>query len=608
MDEKVIELLKREKRKRECRRDANTFIEYAFHDPISQSAFKQSAIHTDMQKLIDMNDRVLIMTPRFSGKCLSPNTEFINAETGEKILAKDLKVGMKVLSIDDNMKLSSTKVTAVEVMPARDIYEVVLRDGSRIEVTGNHPFLCYGEWTVAADLREGMRVAVWNDRVKWVKVKSVKVVKNDISYGISCSPYPWFITNGIITHNTSQIIARVIWELGRNHNLRIKIVCSTNDLAMKRVTEIREHLMRNERVHEIFPDLKESGTSTDWSKTSITVERDIIDKDPSLEAAGILTSGVGGRANLLFFDDVVDYRNSIQNPALKEVVKRSYIDVWLPLLDPKGKIVYICTPWTNDDLSMELLSTEEYKVLKRGVGQDFESFWPERWTKEELVRKFKEMGAQAFNRAFRLIPQSEHESSFPPEILRRVFKPLEAKGKYEGWITVGGVDPGMGEKGRTYTVVLTVAYDPVSRQRVVLNLRRGKFSSPETAAVIASEYQKYKHSVVGVENNAYQNALISWMSSYGYSGIPIEPIQTQSSRNYIRILAQTLAIEMEQGLWNIFTEEHDITCKCDWCSLKKELYDYPFGSHNDIVSALCIASYFVKNMDQEMLNGDYESW
>ena len=114
---------------------------------------------------------------------------------------------------------------------------------------------------------------------------------------------------------TTQCVARVLYLLGKNPNLRIKIVCSDDKTASDRVVLCRDMIDRNKWLHLVFPNLKRSTSVDNWGKGSLTIERDLFSKDSSLEGAGILTAGIGQRADYILFDDVVNFQNAVQHPS-----------------------------------------------------------------------------------------------------------------------------------------------------------------------------------------------------------------------------------------------------------------------------------------------------
>src|SRR5262249_34683769 len=53
-----------------------------------------------------------------------------------------------------------------------------------------------------------------------------------------------------------QVCGRVLWELGRNPGLRVKLVCATEGLAAQRSRFLRDAIADNPVVQTVFPDLK----------------------------------------------------------------------------------------------------------------------------------------------------------------------------------------------------------------------------------------------------------------------------------------------------------------------------------------------------------------
>ena len=107
---------------------------------------------------------------------------------------------------------------------------------------------------------------------------------------------------------TTQALSKVLFLLGKNQNILIKIVTASDDLAVDRLMFIRDTITRNKRLRMVFPNLVKNPTFDDWGKKSITVKRSKYFKDSSVEACGILTAATGGRADYILFDDVVDSR------------------------------------------------------------------------------------------------------------------------------------------------------------------------------------------------------------------------------------------------------------------------------------------------------------
>lgn len=209
---------------------------------------------------------------------------------------------------------------------------------------------------------------------------------------------------------TTQAIGRLLWRLGNHPDLLIKLICASDDLAVDRVMLIRDFISRNKYLHIVFPNLVKSPWIDDWGKKSLTVKRNVFSKDSSIEACGILTSGTGGRADEILFDDVVDFMNAIKYPSQRGQVKETFQNVWIPLLGPQGRASYLATLHHEDDLTNDLMKNQEWEWINLSVeGDPPVSKWPDRWTTEALLARQAEIGSIEFDRSMRNILHPDRE-------------------------------------------------------------------------------------------------------------------------------------------------------------------------------------------------------
>ena len=392
---------------------------------------------------------------------------------------------------------------------------------------------------------------------------------------------------------TSQVaIGRVLWELGNNPDLRIKIVCQSDDTAVKRLSAIIDHIDRNPRLREVFPDLLPSDKGT-WSKTKVYVKRNMILPDPSIEAVGILSTATGGRGDLLIFDDPVDFRNAIQQPALREVVKAAYRDVWVNLIEPEGRIVLIGTPWHKDDLLHHIMTDKTYTKIIDRIDDKFTPIWPEKWNTEALVNRYNEIGHRAFGRAFRMEALTDEETLFEEKILKR----CEDKDFQYGGLPIGvkphkvqyfmGVDLGGARTtGGSYTVIFTGAL--VDGKRLPINITRGRFKSPEFSRIFYDLTQQFNPEFVLIENNASQEAVVQWISEVYGDGVLLPTIKgyfTGSQKMSEDVGLPAMAVEFEQGRWRLPEFHTEGDCGCGYCVWLHEMKEFPLGKYSDTVMA-----------------------
>jgi len=397
---------------------------------------------------------------------------------------------------------------------------------------------------------------------------------------------------------TTILIGLILWLIGNNPNIRVKLVCNSDDNAKKRLGKIVTYMMHDPDFKKVFPDIKPDPRAS-WTKTAITVKRDTIAVDPTIEACAVLSTATGGRADVLLVDDPVDARNTIQNPALQKTVKSVFKSVWMNILVPNGKIWYIATLWSKADLTHELMKNKRFKTLKIEVGPDYQTIWEDRWPRERLVEKRESIGSVEYDRNFRHLVVSDEDRIFSDYVLSRLPNDrLGIEDIPDSWSKFGGIDLAISKRlDSAYTVMFTIAVNPENNHRVVCEIARGRYSSPETAQMIARQFDKWKHQMIYLETNGYQRAIKEWMEVAGYSIIPMRSFFTgATSKMDIATGVSSIGVEMENGNWEIPMKNHEESgmiggdqCRCSFHKYLTELRHYPLSETTDIVMASWLA-------------------
>ena len=390
---------------------------------------------------------------------------------------------------------------------------------------------------------------------------------------------------------TTILISEILFHIGKNQNLIVKLVCNSDDNAKKRLHKIEQYIRNDPDYHRVFPDVQPHDEAS-WSKKSITIKRDVVSTEPTIEACAILSSGTGGRADILFVDDPVDHRNAILNPSTQKQVIQAFFTVWMNLLKDGGKVWYIATLWTKADLSHVVMEKKNFKVLEIPVGENFQTIWPEHWPRERLIERCEDIGQIEYDRNFRHMVVSESDRLFTDETIKRMQKPkIFITDTPHNWPKFAGVDLAIShETDASRTVIYTLALNPKTRVRRVMDIKAGRWTSPRQAKEIWEQYKKWKHQRVMVEVNGYQQALVDWMKQSGYGSIPIRSFFT-TGHNKLSIDAgiNSLSVEMENGNWEVPFADHDqsgmIDCQCKFHRWFNELRYYPRGSSTDFVMA-----------------------
>src|SRR5262245_1723629 len=87
-----------------------------------------------------------------------------------------------------------------------------------------------------------------------------------------------------------QDCLRLLWELGRDPALRVKVVCASDALAAERSRFLRDAVATNPRLHLVFPHLR---PARPWTAARFSVERPAEAIGPSVAALGVGAASTG---------------------------------------------------------------------------------------------------------------------------------------------------------------------------------------------------------------------------------------------------------------------------------------------------------------------------
>lgn len=403
------------------------------------------------------------------------------------------------------------------------------------------------------------------------------------------------------------IVGYALHEIGKDPNIRMKLISATDKTAVDRVTSIKNYIENSPEYKEIFPAIVPD--IQDWSKTKLTVRRTSKSVDSSLEAKGVFTGGTGSGARIILLDDVVTYENAIEKPGFRDTVLNKLDNVWLQRLDPDSFVLSVCTAWHEDDATHVKMRDTKWCYLIQRVSEDFNCIECEiinspdpnytnfsvplskRWPAAKLIEKYQS-NARAFDRGYRQKAWSDDEKIFPsfPSCINPDASKLSV---YRPELNVSiGVDLSGSKRPGTAIVVLGV--DGLG-QRYVLDVVHGSFTAPETLKQILLLDKQYNPTEIKVESNAYQQSLIEWVGelkeSYPF-WTKVSGFTTGVNKSNLEIGLPGLEVEFKNKAWTIPGAEfkdHDTTCKCSFCLFVKEFKDYPMVKTTDVVMATWFA-------------------
>lgn len=165
-----------------------------------------------------------------------------------------------------------------------------------------------------------------------------------------------------IHHNTEQMcVGLSLYRIAQNPNTLIKMVHVSDTEAVKRCRAIRDYIERDEDFHELAPHVRPTNI---WGSERFIVSRTAPSKDGTVEAYSVLGTGIGGRANLIIFDDPQDLRTAVYEPTTREKIKETINNIWLTRLIPDDQeVVLMMNKWHDSLVSGKTLTLDGMKDI-----------------------------------------------------------------------------------------------------------------------------------------------------------------------------------------------------------------------------------------------------
>lgn len=356
---------------------------------------------------------------------------------------------------------------------------------------------------------------------------------------------------------TSQMVGRILWELGRNPNVRIMLLYNAEESAMKTLSTVRRYIEASPELHAVFPNLKRGDI---WKDDSIVVQRPSFDRNPSVVAVGYNSRRIGGsRVDILIVDDLLDALvtgTEMQRRKLSSWVKNT---VFTRLTDG-ARVAFLTNAWHPRDLAHELVRERGWFLLKRPIRNPDGKIWWHRWSEARLKLVRKTLGALEYARSYECDPRDDGSRVFRPEHVEFAL----TRGRGYGFVRsldlmpdsclmITGIDLAAGDdvkKQGAKTVLTTLFFHP-NQTRQVVRIRAGRWRARQILDEIAAVGNLFprNHWIV-VENNGVQKWIIDLSAENDVDvGIPVLPFQTGRNKRDPRLGVASMAAEFEGRRW-----------------------------------------------------------
>jgi len=375
---------------------------------------------------------------------------------------------------------------------------------------------------------------------------------------------------------TMQVCSRVLWELGNDPSLRVKIVCSSEAVAAERGRFLLTALQRNRALRACFPGLR---PTVPQSSTRFSVQRPANVIGPSVTAIGVGASLTGTRADLLVCDDIVDVK-AIASRNERERIKKYFRDNLMNLLEPDGRCWCLFTPWHDADLNSELKKNAAFAHFCRAIDADMTPIWPERWPREKLEERCREIGTTSFARGYRLLPLAPDAMPIRPEWIRVWLdeRPFER--------VVLSIDPAVSVRAQADASALVVLGLTAGNEIRCLEATARRVNAPDLMQSIDDADRRHRPDVILFESNAAFAGIKDLLIRHARYGPKIQGV-IQSREKAARV--SSFSVLVENGSFRLKGDSHG-EVDAGQQVLRDEMMTFPAGEHDDLLDAAATGS------------------
>jgi len=389
------------------------------------------------------------------------------------------------------------------------------------------------------------------------------------------------------THLKTTIAGQLypLWRGTKDVSMRSLISSNTTPNAQKTVHSTRDIVENNPMYHLFFPDVIPNFNRTRWSDSCACLRRPVDYPEGTFEAAGVGANIIRRHFNLIVEDDTVapkkDELTGEEAMPSKEDVEKAigFHKLTIPLLiNEFDERLVIGTRWAGYDLIDHVLRTGKFDVFDKKAYIDSANTIPlykKKYSKKRLDLIRADMGQFMFSSLYLNMPLAKEFMAFNPDWTQYYTEDELPEGGY-GVVTVDPADPPTGKASQDYCGIVSCKH--TKKGIFIRRYRRQRLSDKQIIATGMDLAKLDGASKIRLEANRYAHLEAGFKEEMAKRGeyYNIEAVKAKRIQKEQRI-KNRLSPLFENGV---------IFLKKGMTELEDELYQFPFGKHDDLIDAL----------------------
>lgn len=379
--------------------------------------------------------------------------------------------------------------------------------------------------------------------------------------------------------STFFTIGRVLQAIAANRDERILVANATLNNSQRFLSEMKEHLMKNEELKTLYGDFYDPRLR--WNEDEITVTgRSLGVKEANVTAAGVGGNLVSQHYSKIICDDLVNLENSSTRYQSDKV-----IDWWkraFSLLDYDGEMIIIGTRWSYYELYSWIVEKYPNSIdtyIKGAYNEDGSLYFPELLNDEKLQELKGLQGSYVFS-AFYLNDPVDEESALIKRSQIKYYGPGEEFSLPRDLNIFSVCDPAVSQsESADYSCILTIGVDP-DNNWYVLEVRRDKWTVGTLIEQLFAVNEMWHPITMSIEVIGQAQGLMTPIHDEEDRRNKYLPLFEVTSRPDIKKemrIRSVLQPRFERG--KIFIRREDF-------ELEEEILKFPRSKHDDMIDAM----------------------
>ncbi|MFB6236925.1 MAG: hypothetical protein ABEH81_01005 [Halopenitus sp.] len=349
-------------------------------------------------------------------------------------------------------------------------------------------------------------------------------------------------------HKTSFVLLYILYKMFTEENFSVLYFSAKHGQSKDKLQELEDIYEANEHWLDIEP------SKTTWSKS----EKEFTNGS-NITAEGWGTAVEGAHVQLIVLDDILQEEGT--GGMTDEEVWDFYAKIVSPMVTESGKILLIGTKKRQGDIFDKVEDNPEWAHGKFPSTPENPIF-PEKWPKERLEAKKREMMGQNFNREFGLEVIVAEDVLMPPS-WNDDNKDSTLSYPSDGWkegMNVLGLDPAVSPTG-DYATFFSMSLQEDGR-RFVLDMQRHQgLSMQGMIDKIHTLDTRYNYQTIMIEKNAFQSVVVN--EAIDTTSLPVQGHETSKTKSDPSEGLPRISVLFENGKYIYPYKTHDDIDKTD---------------------------------------------